>query len=262
MKVTWKVAAAGAALLMMTACSSSDSGSGGSGSPAPAGTDETLATYFNAFATNDSGEMKPMLTAAEPGSPAEWYAEHQINGVMADEAANESQPADTVTIDGGTVTYVYSGLPQDATEQQRKDATQIYKDFQFAGDGKIVTWTTDPGGALQGRITKQEGRATSGKVTITAKTAYVTNTGDLSITYDVKNKSNQQATVTPKGYINPDKRQAKVQGTPYNAELSPGSFTTASGLVENGEPGGKLVFTLYVTGSTTPPVDLTVPITK
>lgn len=245
----------------LAGCSSSGGSDTVGATSAPAESEQVLNNYFNAFATDEASEMEPMLDNAEADSPAYLYAEHQINNALADEAANQSSSASTVAVSGDEVTMIdESLLPADATEEERAEVTTTYREFEYASDGKLVTWTAEPGGSLEGRVLAQDGIGTSGKVTIKAKTSYVTNAGDLIVTYDVRNKSKDQAMVTPKGYVNADKRQVQIATGTGSLDLAPGSFATEAASMENGEPGGKMTFTVYFTGTPTPPVTITVPV--
>lgn len=226
------LAGAACTLLLIAGCSS--------GSSNGSDHEQTLGAYFNAFGTQEASKMEPMLTAAAKGSPAYIYAEHQINAALAQESANETQEPDTITVDGDTVTQTLK-LPEDATEEQKKEATNTYTDFQFSADGLLETWTSEPGGALAPRIQAQTGKATSGQVSVDLKTAYETNGGSLMVTFEVNNKSNKKANVSITGYVNPDGRQVKVATTPYSFDPAAGSFATGSGLITNGKRGGKLI---------------------
>lgn len=199
-----------------------------------------LTNYFDAFATDRAAEMAPMLTNSEPGSPAYLYAQHQINAATASESANSSPAPSTITVTQDSVTLL-SQLPNEPTEQQKIDATNVYSSFEYAPSGLITAWTADPGGPLAPRISAQSSKVTSAKVTVALKTAYATNSGDLSVTFDVTNKSGKKANVTITGYINPDGRQVKVVNTPYAADPAPGSFSTSAASVVSGQRGGKLI---------------------
>ncbi len=226
-------------------CSTSSSPNGGSPSASKSmdtsDQSQVLKTYFEAFATAKSSTMDPMLSSSVPDSPAYTYAAHQINAAVAQEGDNAAAGDSTVTVEDSVVTMVRKGLDADATEEQRKEVTTIYRDFEFGPDGLIRTWTADPGGVLTERIAAQSGSATSGKVTITVKTVYLTNDGSLGLTYDVTNKSSKKATVDLAGYINPDGRQVKVAATPYQMDPAPGSFSTGYASITAGKRGGKLI---------------------
>ncbi|MEI2718263.1 MAG: hypothetical protein V9E98_14950 [Candidatus Nanopelagicales bacterium] len=253
-------------LLALAACSSgttSTSGESAAASGEPAGSEQVLTDYFTAFATQDSGDMKPMLKSSAPGSPAFLYARHQINGALAGESANVSSDPSEVTVSGDSVTLVDEALlDEDSSEAERQEATTVYKDFTFAPDGRLDTWTSEPGGPLAPRVKAQSGSGSSGKVTVKASTSYVTNDGDLAVTYTVRNKSNDKAQLTPDGYLNPNRRQVDVSTYTGMLDLSPGAFADERASIDNGQPGGKLIFQVYFVGSTSPMTSITVPIAK
>ncbi|MFZ1362009.1 MAG: hypothetical protein WAS05_03605 [Candidatus Nanopelagicales bacterium] len=225
-----------AVALTLTAC-----GGGSDSSQSGSENEQTLSTYFNAFATNDATQMEPMLKAAEPGSPAEVYAKHQINTQVANESANETDEPDVAEIDGDTVS-LHPNFSDEATDEEKKDATTIYKDFVFSSNGLIETWTTEPGGLLTPRISAQTGKATQGKVTVQLQTAYVTNSGDLYVTWSAKNSGGKAVDISVAGYVNSDGRQVQVTSTPYQTKPISGSHTETSSTIENGKLGGKLIF--------------------
>lgn len=200
---------------------------------------QVLEQYFNAFATDVAAQMEPMKAAAAPNSPAYLYAVHQINAAIASEGANSPTTPSTATVTDGTVTMVTKGLDADTTEEQRKDATNVYSAFTYE-NGLISSWTTDPGGLLTPRISALTGSVTKLGITLTLKTAYVTNAGDLFITYDVQNKSKKKASVVVNGYLNPDGRQVQVSATPYQLAPIPGAFATGMAQITNGKLGGSL----------------------
>lgn len=241
--------------------------SGGSTTPEsatsdnPADTEQVLTNYFNAFATNDIDDMGAMLKNAAPGSPAFLYARNQIATQRAAESANQSYPPDTVTVSGDTVTLVQD-IPEDATDKERQDATMTYKEFSFAPDGKLDSWTADPGGPLAPRIKAQSGKGSAGGITIKASTSYINGDGNLAVTYTVKNKAKAKAQISPDGYVNPDRRQVDIATFTGSLDVSPGSFADERALIENGKPGGKMLFNVYVTGSTVPAPTITVPVAK
>lgn len=235
------IAVATASILLVAGCSSSGEASGES--PNSQGADNTavLGKYFNAFATDKSSTMAPMLEASEPGSPAYLYAQHQINGATASEAAGNSAKPATVDVTDTTVT-MKQDVATDATDAQIKEATNVYSSFQYSTAGLIQTWTADPGGPLAGRISAQSAKGKAGGVAVTLRTAYLTNSGDLSVTFDAKNTGSKKASLTPTGYVNPDGRQVKVVTTGGSLDLQPGSFATDALSVTAGKNGGTLIF--------------------
>lgn len=200
---------------------------------------QNLAAYFNAFGTERSQTMQPMLTAASPGSPAAVYAQHQINNATAEESDNSASDPSTVTIADGKVTIVVD-VPKDSTDAVKKAATTVYQDFQFDPSGLIVTWTADPGGPLAPRIHTEKGTVTRGGVTVLLQTAYQTNLGALALTGTVTNRSKSKASVTSPGYTNPDRRQVQVSSTPYQADPVPGGYAVTRLVITGGAFGGKL----------------------
>lgn len=236
-----KLIALGAvAALALAGCSSNNASSGTSASPGGDDHEATLKTYFDAFATDKSTTMEPMLTASAPGSAANLYAQHQINGAIAGESAGGSADPSTVTVSGEEVTMVRQ-LPNDATEQQKQDATNVYKDFTYSADGLIESWVSVPGGPLAPRISAQTGTATSAKETVALKTAYETNSGALIITMEVTNKNTKKVPVSITGYITPEGRQVQVALSPSQLGPAPGTFTTAMATASNAKRGGKLI---------------------
>ena len=234
-----------AASVVMVGCSSGSS----SESDAPEGATETLQTYFDAFATQDSKDMEPMLETSEKGSPAHMYAQHQINLAVAQESAGDSGEPDYVTVEDDRVT-LRSGLISEAdfeelSEEEQADVVTVFSNFEYSTDGQLQTWVSEPGGPLADRIASQNGKATIGKVNIKLVTSYLSNGDSLFITIDVLNKSGADQSVTATGYTTPDKRQVKVSSTPYNTELKPGTRADLYVVIENGEPGGKLQFDVY-----------------
>lgn len=252
-----------AGLLTLTACSSGDSSGTTASTAAGEGVDseQVLTNYFNAFASNDIDDMTAMVRNAAAGSPAFLYARNQIATQRAAESANQAYPPSTVTVSGDTVTLV-EDIPADATEEEKQDATTTYKEFTFAQDGKLESWTSDPGGPLAPRVQAQSGRGSTGRLTIKATTSYVNNAGNLAVTYSVINKSKAKAQVSPDGYVNPNRRQVDVATFTGSLDVSPGAFADERASIENGKPGGKLLFNVYFTGSTVPLTTVTVPVAK
>lgn len=253
---------AAASILLTAACSSGDTATTSDEQTAEAAdTEQVLNNYFTGFATNDIDDMEAMLKNSAPGSPAFLYGRNQIATQRAAESANQSFPASTATVSGDTVTLI-EDLPAEATEAERQEATTTFQDFAFASDGKLETWTSDPGGPLAPRIKAQSGRGSSGGVTIKATTSYVNNGGNLAVTYSVRNKAKSKAQVTPDGYINPDRRQVDIATFTGSLDVAPGAFADERASIENGKTGGKMLFSVYITGSTVPPTTITVPVAK
>lgn len=226
-----------AAALLLAGCSST-----GSSSDSPATDHEqTLTTYFNALATEKAATMAPMLTAAAPGSAAYIYAEHQINLATANEAANNTPQPDNAIITGDSVTLRAQGI-ENATDEQKAASTSVYRDFTYSAEGLVETWNAEPGGALAPRISAQTGSVTAAGVTITLRTAYQANVGDLYVTYDARNKGAKKVSVNPSGYVNPDGRQVRTATTGGTLDLQPGAFTTDAVSITSGKPGGTLIF--------------------
>lgn len=227
-------ATASALALVVAGCSS-----GASNAPDEA-QQKVVEEYFNAFATQKSTTMEPMLKASAEGSPAHIYAQHQIGAVTAQESAGEGPEPDVVEYSSGEVKY-RAKLPEDATEQEVADATSVYSGFEFSPEGQLTTWTTSDGGALASRISLQSGKAEADGVTVQLKTSYVTNGGDLALTYDVKNKGKKKVSVYMKGYQNADGREVKLTNTPSTMDPGSGAFLSGYSSVTNGKAGGTLL---------------------
>ncbi|MFA7266148.1 MAG: hypothetical protein WC054_07535 [Candidatus Nanopelagicales bacterium] len=222
----------GALALTLSACGSSQADGGEDHTP-------VLQEYFNAFATDVAAQMEPMKSAAAPDSPAYLYAVHQINLALASESANGDVAASTATISEDQVTMVRQGLDADITEEQRAEATTTYSNFTYE-NGLLASWTANPGGDVAPRITPVSGSVTKLGVTLALKTAYIANSGDLFITYEVLNKSKKKASVVVNGYLNPDGRQVQVSATPYQVAPVPGAFASGYAVVTQGKLGGSL----------------------
>jgi hypothetical protein len=241
MKKSYAAISASTVVLMAIAgCSSTPSASSDSSASATADNTPVLKAYFDSFGTDRVSTMEPMLANSEPGSPANVYAQHQLNAATASESANNSPAPSSVVVESSKVT-MQQELPKDPTDQQTAEATNTYSSFEYSPSGLITTWSTEPGGALAPRISSQASEVTSGKVTVLLNTAYATNSGDLSVTFTVRNKSGEKANVLISGYINPDGRQVKVTNTPYLADPAPRSFSTGSATIVSGKRGGKLI---------------------
>lgn len=90
---------------------------------------------------------------------------------------------------GDEVTLVDGSVADTSTKEERARAPVVFKDFEFAPSGKLVSWTSQPGGPLAPRMLAQWASETVDEVTVQLKTSYVSNPGPLVITYEVRNGS-------------------------------------------------------------------------
>lgn len=200
-----------------------------SASPSPTiDTQRTLANYFEAFATGDPADMRAMRQNAQKGSPADLYAIHQI--AAANAAGGFDQ--DEVTIGDGEVTMT-SGS---AAAGNRN--TNVYQDFQFDPEGRLITWSVKDSGPLADRIQPLEGSITSNGVKFQLLTAYETNAGDLAVTAKMTNKGDAPVDVNVSAYINPKGRQINV-GAYFTPR--PGAYMEGYMNLGNSAPGGTLI---------------------
>ena len=221
------------ATVTVTAIPSTAESTSASPSPSPSpsptvDTQKTLANYFEAFATRDSADMRAMRQNAQKGSPADLYAIHQIAAAN----ASGSLDPDDVTIGDGTVTMT-SGS---AAAGDRN--TNVYQDFQFDPEGRLITWSVKDSGPLADRIQPLEGSITSNDVKFQLLTAYETNAGNLAITAKMTNKGDAPVDVNVSAYINPKGRQINV-GAYFTPR--PGAFMEGYMDLGNSAPGGTLI---------------------
>ena len=212
----------------------SDAASGSaapSASPSPSAsidTQRTLTNYFEAFASGDPAEMRAMRSNAQKGSPADLYAIHQIAGAN----ANSGYDRDEVTIADGQVTMTSGSAAAGNLN------TNVYQDFEFDAQGKLVTWSVKDSGPLEGRIQRLTGSITSNNVKFELLTAYETNAGGLAVTAKMTNKGDAPVDVRVSDYINPKGRQI-----PVNAFYTPQPGAYVDGYMDlgNSTVGGTLV---------------------
>lgn len=194
-------------------------------------TQQTLTRYFEAFATGDSADMRPMRRAAQKGSPADLYAIHQM--AVANAYGGVSRDAVSINDDQVSIAAI--------NELTGERTTDIYEDFVFDEDGLLVTWSVEGAGPLEGRIQPLEGSISSGGIKMQLQTAYQRNAGGLAVTYRVTNNGSEAANIVVTGYISPKGRQGEVEPTPYILDPRPGAYMDGLVGISNGEPGGTLV---------------------
>lgn len=176
--------------------------------------------------------MEIMRQVSEPDSPADLYALHQINLAKASIAAGQRAEVDRVTVSSDQVTIT------SATGDRNPD---VYTDFIFDSQGRLVTWTVEEAGPLDGRISALEGFATFNGLEFRLQTAYETNGGDLFFTFKATNDGQSTVDLVLTDYISPSGQQVEVQVTPFVISPRPGAFIDGSASIVRGEPGGTLV---------------------
>lgn len=194
-------------------------------------TQQTLTRYFEASATGDPADMRPMRRAAQKGSPADLYAIYLLAAVSAFGGLSR----DAVSVSDNQV------LVTSVNELTGEETTSIYENFEFDENGLLVTWSVEGAGPLEDRIQPLEGSISSGGVKMQLQAAYQTNAGDLAVTYRVTNKGSETASVLVTGYISPRGRQGKVEPTPFIMDPRPGAYMDGFLRITNGQPGGTLV---------------------
>ncbi len=224
----------------VTVSASASSSPGGSSSPtsspSPSLDPQTvLAGYFDAFGTRQIMKMEAMRDFAKPGSPADLYAIHQLAAAEATSGDGGGDAPDKVTISPTEVTMTSTSvLTGDKT-------TSVYRDFKFDAGGRLVTWSVKGNGPLAPRIKPVKGSVTSDDITVQLQTAYVTNVGDLAVTFKVINKSDSSADVRVTDYLNPGGKQVRPQLTPVVLDPRAGAYMQAYAVMSDSKIGGKLI---------------------
>lgn len=216
------------ALLVLAGCAGDSSTSQSSADP-----QDTLTRYFESFAASDPATREAMRAEAKVGSPADVYALHQIalarvSGHVAQGTAVISPNQVVITRETSTGT----------------DVRDVYTDFEFDPDGRLVTWSVEGAGPLEPRIWRLNERLSVDGLTFELQTAYRTNAGDLALTYRATNLTDRQVVVAVRGYVSPEGRQDQVDSFPGFMDPLPGAYTEGYSSVPNGEPGGRLIIDL------------------
>lgn len=191
-------------------------------------TQQTLTNYFEAFASGDPAKMREMRRNSQKGSPADLYAIHQL----AVANASSGFDRDEVSIGEGQVTLTSGSA---AAGNKTSD---VYEDFQFDDEGRLITWSVRQSGPLEDRIQRLSGVITSNNVKFELLTAYETNAGELSVTAKMTNKGDTAVDVNVSAYINPKGRQINVNAyyTPR-----PGAYVEGYMGLGNSTIGGTLI---------------------
>ncbi len=211
---------------------STGSSSSAASANAPAAVDpaETIKGYFEAAGNLDFDAME---ANAAPGSPAALYAKSRR----------------IIDVDGTTATSVQTTATE-AVLDWGNDSQYTFNDFQFDDTGKLVTWTTSPGGPLAPRIQEFNKTVRVGTTKIQFVGQYVANDGALVLPIRVSNPSSQQVRLAPRNYVNPNGRQLSTDITQGDTtgvmEMAPkardiGYISTSKG----GKPNGRLTVYTY-----------------
>ncbi len=188
--------------------------------------------YLRAWAATD---VPTMIAASVPDSPAGNFAQYW----------NDAYRAGRLDAGPGVVTV----RPRSVGVRFGSDGYR-FTGAQTGPGGRLVTWTSDPGGPLAGRVVA--GPPTTvrvGQVRVTGRYQYVNGDGDLRVSLRVvADREDDLAAVR----YRPGARTATLgsQGQTGVITVKPGvNWAIAS--VESGRPGGELLLRTYDTDGTT-----------
>lgn len=190
--------------------------------------------YLDAWADND---VRRMRRESAPGAPARDFANYW-GEVLAAGRVDTDSPTVNIAEDSATVRY------SDGTEYW-------FRDFRFDPDGRLVSWTSDPGGPLAERIVGGptiDGEL--GPVTVHVRQQYRNTDDDLRITMSVRNSSGRAVRVGARAYVSPGgSRTHAALGSDGRTGVVPIAGTTAQAVVvavPDARPGGRLSLFAYV----------------
>lgn len=246
--------------LLLSGCSSSgdgpavetvdtpSSGSSFSASPSPSpsptpspSAQESARLYIEALASTDATEVAQMVSLAEPGTVAQRYGAHRAALTEADRAAGGGALSGAViTEEGGGFEVCDAAAPDDCL---------VFADFEAVASGKLVSFTID-GKSIESRLLGPGKKApvTAGKVRMNLLSAYRSvQTGALTVTVDVANKSDGEITVATyeAAYVTSDGRQSMTSGQIGLTDLQAGASAPVAITFDAADVGGTMTVEVY-----------------
>lgn len=193
----------------------------------------SLKSYFEALSKD---QTEAMMNSASPDTAAATYAQWMKNYTDAYEFTDSTDALEEVSLEKVVL--------------KSDDEVTTFKDFTFGADQKLSSWTSDPGGPLEGRINDTQKEFIVKPVVGTVLEQYLNNSGTLVVTMTIRNKSAEKTSLSPRAYVNPDGKQNDASIWAGNSSggvtvLEAKAYTNAFIEVKKGKMGGKLSLYTY-----------------
>lgn len=197
--------------------------------------DESVAAYFEAFATQKPSEMKKGQSFAAEGSIAEAYLTHQTALANSDlDGGKQSSPAEVSRVDDG-----YQICQDDS------DRCTVYADITANG-AKLASFTVD-GRELGNRLLIGDGekREVGSVATVELISAYKAQANDLFVVFWMKAQTDGVAIEHRTAYLSKNGRQRQLGGWQGPTSLLENSTGTYTVLFPGASLGGTLHLELF-----------------